>query len=80
MPDEPPLRLSCEIQYGTKVGQKIPDIFWFDDIYDVICSNKVFDFITFIFVLFFLSFVALQMTLKKLRSILSHKSTVEIVQ
>lgn len=29
------VRLSCEIQYGTKVGRKLPNIFWFDDIYDV---------------------------------------------
>ncbi|CAF3221282.1 unnamed protein product [Rotaria socialis] len=29
------LRLSCEIQYGTKVGRKIPSIFWFEDIYNL---------------------------------------------
>jgi len=35
MPDET-VRLSCEIQYGTKVTRKIPSIFWFEDIYNVI--------------------------------------------
>jgi len=34
MPDET-VRLSCEIQYGTKVARKIPSIFWFEDIYNV---------------------------------------------
>ncbi|CAF1076010.1 unnamed protein product [Rotaria sp. Silwood1] len=34
MPDEM-LRLSCEIQYGTKVGRKIPNIFWYEDIYNL---------------------------------------------
>ena len=29
------VRLSCEIQYGTKVDRKIPSIFWFEDIYNV---------------------------------------------
>lgn len=29
------VRLSCEIQYGTKVDRKIPTIFWFEDIYNV---------------------------------------------
>ncbi|CAF4132619.1 unnamed protein product [Rotaria sordida] len=34
VPDEI-LRLSCEIQYGTKVGRKIPNIFWFEDIHNL---------------------------------------------
>jgi hypothetical protein len=34
MPDET-VRLTCEIQYGTKVARKIPSIFWFEDIYNV---------------------------------------------
>ncbi len=34
MPDET-VRLSCEIQYGTKMARKIPSIFWFEDIYNV---------------------------------------------
>jgi hypothetical protein len=34
MPDET-VRLSCEIQYGTKVDRKIPNLFWFEDIYNV---------------------------------------------
>jgi hypothetical protein len=34
MPDET-VRLSCEIQYGTKMDRKIPNMFWFDDIYNV---------------------------------------------
>lgn len=29
------VRLTCEIQYGTKVNQKTPTLFWFEDIYDV---------------------------------------------
>jgi hypothetical protein len=29
------LRLSCEIQYGTKVDRKIPTLFWFEDIHNV---------------------------------------------
>lgn len=29
------VRLSCEIQYGTKVDRKIPTIFWFEDIHNV---------------------------------------------
>lgn len=29
------LQLSCEIQYGTKVGRKVPNLFWFEDIYEV---------------------------------------------
>ncbi|CAF1068038.1 unnamed protein product [Adineta steineri] len=34
MPDET-VRLSCEIQYGSKMNSKNPSIFWFDDIYDL---------------------------------------------
>ena len=34
MPDES-VRLSCEIQYVAKPGRKSPNIFWFEDIYDV---------------------------------------------
>ncbi|CAF0895692.1 unnamed protein product [Adineta ricciae] len=34
MPDET-VKLSCEIQYGIKLAQKVPSIFWFDDIYDL---------------------------------------------
>jgi hypothetical protein len=29
------VRLSCEIQYGTKVDRKIPTLFWFEDIHNV---------------------------------------------
>jgi len=29
------VRLTCEIQYGTKVDRKIPTIFWFEDIHNV---------------------------------------------
>ncbi|UJR28562.1 hypothetical protein I4U23_009795 [Adineta vaga] len=34
MPDET-VKLSCEIQYGTKLARKIPSIFWFEDIFDL---------------------------------------------
>ena len=30
------VKLSCEIQYGTKLDRKAPTIFWFEDIYNVI--------------------------------------------
>ena len=39
LPDET-VRLSCEIQYGTKVDRKIPTIFWFEDIYKVIRRER----------------------------------------
>ncbi|CAF3375104.1 unnamed protein product [Rotaria socialis] len=29
------LRLSCEIQYGTKINRKMPTLFWFEDIYNL---------------------------------------------
>ncbi|CAF0830837.1 unnamed protein product [Adineta steineri] len=35
------VRLSCEIQYGTKVDRKIPILFWFEDIYNLnLISNQ----------------------------------------
>jgi hypothetical protein len=34
------VRLSCEIQYGTKVDRKVPILFWFEDIYNVKYSSN----------------------------------------
>ena len=30
------VKLSCEIQYGTKVDRKLPTLFWFEDVHQVI--------------------------------------------
>ena len=32
------VKLSCEIQYGTKVDRKLPTLFWFEDVHQVISS------------------------------------------
>jgi hypothetical protein len=52
MPDET-VRLSCEIQYGTKVDRKIPNMFWFDDIYNVNLLSTITKFFSNLFFSFY---------------------------